>query len=68
MHYARAMEKTDRTKKLGTCMLCEACCGIVVDIENGAAVSVRGDEEDLQIGLNDTKFAKESRKALGKAD
>ncbi len=33
-------------KKLGTCMLCEACCGIVVDVEDGVAVSVRGDDDD----------------------
>ncbi len=34
------------TKKLGTCVLCEACCGIVVEVENGAVVSVRGDDDD----------------------
>jgi anaerobic selenocysteine-containing dehydrogenase len=33
-------------KKLGTCTLCEACCGIVVDEEAGSCTGVRGDPDD----------------------
>jgi anaerobic selenocysteine-containing dehydrogenase len=33
-------------KKLGTCLLCEACCGIVVDVEGGTCTQVRGDPDD----------------------
>ncbi|MBS2014562.1 MAG: molybdopterin oxidoreductase family protein [Deltaproteobacteria bacterium] len=34
-------------RKLGTCTLCEAACGIVVDVdERGAVASIRGDDED----------------------
>ena len=33
-------------KKLGTCLLCEACCGIVVDVEDGVCTGVRGDPDD----------------------
>jgi anaerobic selenocysteine-containing dehydrogenase len=32
--------------KLGTCTLCEATCGIVVDVEGGRVTSVRGDPDD----------------------
>jgi anaerobic selenocysteine-containing dehydrogenase len=33
-------------KKLSTCTLCEATCGIVVEVEDGRVKSVRGDDED----------------------
>jgi anaerobic selenocysteine-containing dehydrogenase len=33
-------------KKLSTCLLCEAACGIVVDVEDGRVKSIRGDDED----------------------
>src|SRR4051812_41246933 len=32
--------------RLHTCMLCEAVCGISVEVENGRLVSVRGDRDD----------------------
>ena len=33
-------------RKLGTCTLCEAACGIVVDVEGGRVAGVRGDPDD----------------------
>ena len=33
-------------RKLGTCTLCEAACGIVVDVEEGRILGVRGDPDD----------------------
>lgn len=33
-------------RKLGTCTLCEAACGIVVDVEAGRVAGVRGDPDD----------------------
>jgi anaerobic selenocysteine-containing dehydrogenase len=33
-------------RKLGTCTLCEAACGIVVDVEDGRVAGVRGDPDD----------------------
>jgi anaerobic selenocysteine-containing dehydrogenase len=32
--------------RLHTCMLCEAVCGLAVDVEDGRAVAVRGDADD----------------------
>jgi len=32
--------------RLHTCMLCEAVCGLAVELEDGRAVSVRGDSDD----------------------
>ena len=32
--------------RLHTCMLCEAVCGLTVELEGGRAVSVRGDADD----------------------
>lgn len=34
------------TRKLATCTLCEAACGIVVETDGRKVVSVRGDDED----------------------
>ncbi len=33
-------------RKLATCTLCEAACGIVVDVENDRVAGVRGDPDD----------------------
>lgn len=33
-------------KRIGTCTLCEAACGIVVEVEGRRVLSVRGDEKD----------------------
>jgi len=33
-------------RKLATCTLCEAACGIVVDVDGGRVAGVRGDPED----------------------
>ncbi len=33
-------------RKLGTCTLCEAACGIVVDVEESRILGVRGDPDD----------------------
>ncbi len=35
-----------RETRLHTCMLCEAVCGLSVEVEDGRAVSVRGDPDD----------------------
>ncbi len=35
-----------RVERAATCMLCEAACGLSVDLEGGRAVSVRGDRDD----------------------
>lgn len=32
--------------KIATCLLCEAACGIVVDVEEGRVKSIRGDKDD----------------------
>ena len=29
-----------------TCNLCEACCGLVIDVEDNRVVRVRADDED----------------------
>ena len=33
-------------RALHTCMLCEAVCGLEVELEGGRVVAVRGDEVD----------------------
>jgi anaerobic selenocysteine-containing dehydrogenase len=33
-------------KRLGTCTLCEAACGVVLEVEHDRVISVRGDPDD----------------------
>jgi|1185.fasta_scaffold46693_2 formate-dependent nitrite reductase membrane component NrfD len=41
---------------------------VPLQIAPGQEGAIAGNEEELQVGLNDSEFAKESRKALGTAD
>ena len=36
---------TDRSLRI--CPLCEACCGLALDVEGGRVTSIRGDDDDV---------------------
>ncbi|MBJ7348273.1 MAG: hypothetical protein JHC87_06860, partial [Thermoleophilaceae bacterium] len=35
------------TVKYRTCPLCEATCGLAIEVEDGAVKSIRGDDDDV---------------------